>query len=71
MNRRERIHPFRESPQKVKIEGIKLLYGVPPFERRVSVCERVLWTMQRTKSSGRNKEYREVNNERDDYIATG
>ena len=33
----------------------------------VSVCERVRWTIQRTISSGRNKEYREVNNERDDY----
>ena len=37
----------------------------------VGVCDRVLWTMQGTISPGRNKEYREVNSERDDYIATG
>ena len=49
----------------------KLMGKLPAFEGGVSVCERVRWTMQRTKSSGRNKEYREVNSERDDYIATG
>ena len=38
---------------------------------RVSVCERIRWMIQRTISSGRNKEYCEVNNEQDDYIVTG
>ena len=38
MHRRERIQPFHKSPQKVKIEGTKLLYGVPPFERRGTIA---------------------------------
>jgi len=40
-------------------------------KRGVSGCERCRWQIQRTISSGRNKEYCEVNNEQDDYIATG
>ena len=48
-----------------------LLYEGPAFEGGVGVCERIQWMIQRTISPGRNKEYREVNSERDDYIATG
>ncbi len=35
------------------------------------VCERCQWHMKRAKRSGSNKEYREVNNDRYDYVATG
>ena len=35
------------------------------------VCERCQWQMKRAKRSGSNKEYREVNNDRYDYVATG
>ena len=35
------------------------------------VCERCRWQMKRAIRSGSNKEYREVNNERYDYVATG
>ena len=35
------------------------------------VCERCRWQMKRAKRSGSNKEYREVNNDRYDYVATG
>ena len=35
------------------------------------VCERCQWQMKRAKRSGSNKEYREVNNNRYDYVATG
>ena len=35
------------------------------------VCERCRWQSKRAKRSGSNKEYREVNNARYDYVATG
>ena len=35
------------------------------------VCEHCQWQMKRAKRSGSNKEYREVNNDRYDYVATG
>ena len=35
------------------------------------VCERCRWQMKRAKRSGSNKEYRDVNSDRYDYVATG
>ena len=35
------------------------------------VCERCRRQMKRAKRSGGNKEHREVNNDRYDYVATG
>ena len=35
------------------------------------VCECCRWQMKQAKRSGSNKECREVNNDRYDYVATG